>query len=284
MSQPFLIDQILKFLQLEDNGWETSTKGSTTPAAAQILNKDLSGKPRKKSWGYRTAVGMLSYLQCNTRPDISMAVHQTARFCINPMLSHEQAITRIGRYLRHTRTRGIVYKPDKTKGLECFVDADFAGGWDMSSPDDASNLMSRTGFVLKYAGCPIFWCSKLQTEIALSTAEAEYIALSSALREVIPLMTMMLEINDIFPLHICPPDFHCTVWEDNQSCIAMATSQKISPRTKHIALKYHHFRSYVMNKKVRINYVHTESQEADIFTKPVKNELFPKLRYLLCGW
>ena len=284
MSQPFLIDRILKFLQLEDNGWETSTKGSTTPAAAQILNKDLSGKPRKKSWGYRTAVGMLSYLQCNTRPDISMAVHQTARFCINPMLSHEQAITRIGRYLRHTRTRGIVYKPDKTKGLECFVDADFAGGWDMSSPDDASNLMSRTGFVLKYAGCPIYWCSKLQTEIALSTAEAEYIALSSALREVIPLMTMMLEINDIFPLHICPPDFYCTVWEDNQSCIAMATSQKFSPRTKHIALKYHHFRSYVMNKKIRINYVHTESQEADIFTKPVKNELFPKLRYLLCGW
>ena len=52
MSQPFLIDQILKFLQLEDNGWETSTKGSTTPAAAQILNKDLSGMPRKKSWGY----------------------------------------------------------------------------------------------------------------------------------------------------------------------------------------------------------------------------------------
>ena len=148
----------------------------------------------------------------------------------------------------------------------------------------AGNLMSRTGFVLKYAGCPIFWSSKLQTEIALSTAEAEYIALSSALREVIPLMTMMLEINDIFPLHICPPDFYCTVWEDNQSCIAMATSQKFSPRTKHIALKYHHFRSYVMNKKIRINYVHTESQEADIFTKPVKNELFPKLRYLLCGW
>ncbi len=117
------------------------------------------------------------------------------------------------------------------KGLECFVDANFAGGWNLSDPDDARNLMSWTGFVIKYANCLIYAKSRLQTEIDLSTAEAEYIALSTALREVIPLMTLTEEINKFVPLHINKPDFYFKVWEDNQSCIAMAKLQKFSPRT-----------------------------------------------------
>ena len=226
----------------------------------------------------------MSYLQGHTRPDISMPVHQTARFSNDPKLVHEQAVTRIGQYFLGTKEKGIRYKIDKSKGLECYVDADFAGGWDIADPHDASNLMSRTGFVIKYADCPIYWKSKLQTEITLSTAEAEYIALSTALREVIPLLTVMKEINEVFPLMMEPPNFYCKVWEDNQSCIAMATSQKFTPRTKHIALKYHHFKQYVESGQIQINYVHTELQQADILTKPVKIELFPKLRYMLMGW
>jgi hypothetical protein len=158
------------------------------------------------------------------------------------------------------------------------------GGWDNTDPDNASNLMSRTGFVIKYADCPITWKSKLQTEIALSTAKAEYITLSTALREVIPLLTIMEEINEVFPLMMNPPNLYCKVWEDNQSCIAMATSQKFTPWTKHIALKCHHFKQYVESGKIQINYVHTELQQADILTKLVKIELFPKLRYMLMGW
>jgi hypothetical protein len=186
---------------------------------------------------------MLSYLQGNTRPDISMATHQTARFCIDPKLSHEQAIMRIGRYLLGTKSRGIIYEPDPMKGLECYVDADFAGGWSIENSGDPNNdVMSRTGFVIYYAGCPVYWVSKLQSEIALSTAEAEYIALSTALREVIPLMTLMEELADIFPLYIDKPNFFCKVFEDNQSCIKMAVAPKFTPRTKHIALKYHQFK------------------------------------------
>ena len=67
----------------------------------------------------------------------------------------------------------------------CYVNADFAGGWSYTDSEDADNVMSRTGFVIMYANYPIFWASKLQTEIAFSTTEAEYIALSQALREVI---------------------------------------------------------------------------------------------------
>ena len=59
-------------------------------------------------------------------------------------------------------------------------------------------------------------------------------------------MTIMKEINGVFPLMMNPPNFYCKGWEDNQSCIAMATKQKFTPQTKHIAaLKYHHFKKYV---------------------------------------
>ena len=97
-------------------------------------------------------------------------------------------------------------------------------------------------------------------------------------------MTMMEELKNIFPqLYVDKPGFYCKVWEDNQACLAMATSKKFSPRTKHIALKYHHFRSFV-NRKIVINYVDTLRQQADIFTKPVCDDLFPKLRFMLMGW
>jgi hypothetical protein len=98
-----------------------------------------------------------------------------------------------------TKEKGIRYRINQSKGLKFYIIADFAGGWDITDPNNASNLMLRTGFVIKYADCPIFWNSKLQTEIALSTTKAEYIALSTALREVIPLLTVMEEINEVFP-------------------------------------------------------------------------------------
>ncbi|KAL7496856.1 hypothetical protein ACHAWT_005049 [Skeletonema menzelii] len=284
MKQPFLIDRIVRELGLKDTNFDCHVNEKKTPANTVLLNRDLDGKPRKKNWNYRQLVGMLGYLQANTRPDISMPVHQCARFCLDPKLSHEQAITRIGRYLRDTSDRGIIYTPDKSKGLEVFVDADFAGGWNKNDPHDVDSLYSRAGYVIKYAGCPIYWKSKLMNgEMALSTAEAEFMALSTALREVIPLMTMMEEINEVFPLLIDKPDFHCNVWEDNQSCIAMTRRHHFTPRTKHIALKYYHFMSHV-GTRLRIKYVHTESQEADIFTKPVKDHLFFPLRVKLMGW
>jgi hypothetical protein len=283
MKQPFLIERICTTLGLLNNEWDVASNTKATPVGKPVLNKDLSGKPRKLSWKYRTAVGMLSYLQGNTRPEISMAVHQTARFCNDPKLSHEQAIMRIGRYLLGTKSRGIIFEPDKSKGLECYVDADFAGGWDQADAHDADNVLSRMGFVIYYAGCPVYWASRMINEICLSTAESEYIALSSALREVIPLMTLMEEIAEVFPLYIDKPNFLCKVFEDNQSCIKMALSPKFTPRTKHIALKYHHFKSFV-GSKINISYIRTDMQKADIFTKPLPDESFFRLRFMLMGW
>ena len=80
---------------------------------------------------------------------------------------------RIGRYLADTADKGIRYNVDKSKGLEVYADADFAGAWSAADSENADNVLSRTGFVICYANCLVMWCRKLQTEIALSTAEAE---------------------------------------------------------------------------------------------------------------
>jgi hypothetical protein len=90
--------------------------------------------------------------------------------------------------------------------------------------------------------CPVIWCSKLQTKIALSTAEAEYIAMSNALHKTIPIQNLIKEIHCISDLPNPMTDFNITLYEDNLSAIAMAESLKFTPPTKHIAIKYHHFR------------------------------------------
>ena len=213
-----------------------------------------------------------------------MAVHQAARFCIDPKLSHERAIYRIGKYILGTKDKGIVIKPNKDKGLECYVDADFAGGWNAADADEACSVYSRTGYVITYAGCPIHWISKLQSEVALSTTESEYIALSQALRDVIPMMTLLEEIDSIFQVHKPTPKVHCKVFEDNNGCISLATQQKFSPRTKHIAVKYHHFREKVNDGSVSIHPIDTREQLADILTKPLDEALFKHMRKGLLGW
>ena len=142
LSQPFLIDWILNFLGLCNNEFETNANSTSTPIAKGILHRDLNGKGQKYTWKYCTAVGMLSYLQNTSRPEILMAVHQTACFSNNPMLSHKKSIMRIGQYLLDTRTCGIIYKPSKSKGLECYVNADFAGGWSQADADNADNVLS----------------------------------------------------------------------------------------------------------------------------------------------
>ena len=158
---------------------------------------------------------MLTYLQGIFRPDLAMVVHQCARFYKQPMLSHERMVTRIGYYLLETIDKGLVYKVDKNKGLEYFVDTDFTGGWTPNDPLNPDNVLSRSRFVIMYAGIPIFWRSKLQTEIALSTCKAEYIALSAVMREVIPLIQLLKDLKVNCDVVNIPPEVYYDVFEDN---------------------------------------------------------------------
>ena len=186
-------------------------------------------------------VGKLSYLAKHTRPDIEYAVHQCARYQSNPNKAHENAIKRICRYLLKTKDQGITFTPtdDLTK-ITAFVDADFCDGCNKTS-EDPNGCRSRTGYVIYYNGCPIIWKSKLQTEIALSTTEAEYIALSQSTREIIPFRELLLELGLILKIPTPQSTLRCTIFEDNEGAKELANNPKYRPRTNHIAVKYQHF-------------------------------------------
>ena len=151
-----------------------------------------------------------------TRPDLAYAVHQCARFCNNPKLLHEQGLKRICRYLYLTRDQGLIFQPNLKDGFKCYVDADWAGNWLKTRPNDKTGALSRTGYIITYANCPIVWGSKMQSLVALSTTEAELIAMSTALREVIHLQNLLLELCGCnFPIPFTKPQVVCRTFEDN---------------------------------------------------------------------
>lgn len=283
-TQPQLIDSILEDLRLLSSG-ERPAKTADTPAKLDNrMHKDESGKEFDYSWSYRSVIGKMNFLEKSTRGDLAYSVQQCARFMSDPRRSHGEAVKRIGRYLLGTRDKGYFIKPDKTKSFECYVDADYCGNWDPLKTDEVDTAKSRSGYVIMYHGCPLVWASRLQTVFALSPAEAEYIALSTALREVIPMMALLKElrerglpINDI-------PTIRCKVFEDNSGAREQAQVAKYRPRTRHINTAWHHFRSYVAAGLIKILPIRTDWQLGDAFTKQVSKDDFVRFRKLIFGW
>ena len=203
-----------------------------------------------------------------------MAVHQAAKFSINSKACHDTAVKRIVNRLVETANKGLTHEHNVDKGLETFVDADFSGEFNKINTEDPTAVYSRTGFVIKCDNCPIIWKSKLQLDIALSTTEAECIALSTALREAIPIMHFFRDIGVVMDVPDCSKTMKCTVFEDNNGALEMAKTPKMRPRTKHIAIKHHHFRSYFQKGDMLIEKVGTAEQEAYFFNKPLGTTAF----------
>ena len=262
---------------------DCNTKYTPTKQDAP-LGSDLNGKLPKREWNYASVIGMMLYLAANSRPDISFAVHQCARFTHNTKASHEEAVLRICQYLKGTINDGMIFKPCKDSTVDCYVDADFAGLWGHEDPLDPICVRSRTGFVITMANCPLVWVSKLQTEIALSTLHAEYVALSQSLREFLPLKDLVKEIlaNYRFDTSKISYTTKSKVFEDNQGAIVVATSPRMTPPSKFIAVKYHWFREHV-TKEFDIEIL-GNGQIADMFTKGLQGERFLYIRKLMCGW
>ena len=227
-----------------------------------------------------------------------MAVHQCARFCSNPKALHELAVKHIARYLLATRTKGLILRPNKSFTLNMFVDANFTGHWHKEFSHLHDSVLSCTGYVVTFCGCPISWASKLQSEITLSTTESEYIALSSTTREILPLRWILNDITTFSFVQIPHGSFDSisyatfqsqlpplNVHEDNSTCIVLATTEtNFKPRTKHISLKFHHFQDNVKDGTLRILKVDSNLNWADIFTRPLGKTKFEHLRLLMMGW
>jgi len=119
----------------------------------------------------------------------------------------------------------------------------------------------------------------LQTEIALSNTEAEFIALSEGLRSMIPLIGLVTEFREKgVPMQLCKPKIHCRLFKENNGAIELAKCQKYQSSTKHINIKYWHFMDLVMRYNIEILPIDTKEQLADIFTKPLPQETFERLR------
>lgn len=167
------------------------------------------------------------YLSSNIRCEITLANHQCARFSIDPRTPHGTALKRIGRYLLGSRDKGMIVQPTKDLTLDCYADADFAGLFSSSDPNtnDPKSVKSRSGFVITLGKIPVSWSSKLQSETALSTMEAEYISLSQALRVLLPLRIVLDEVANAMHLKYDPHSIiRSTIYEDNEACLSLATS------------------------------------------------------------
>jgi hypothetical protein len=175
-----------------------------------------------------------------------------------------------------------------------FVDADFAGMWHREYSELRECALYRTGYVITYCGCPTHWASKLQSEIALSTTESEYIALSMASRELLPLQCLVTEFHQhgLFSAPLSTP-FSATatstleattIYEDNASCVVLVHSEGTKVRTKQISLKWHCFKDHIKSGELKVVKVDSNLNWANIFTKPLSKTKHESLRKFIMGW
>jgi hypothetical protein len=218
---------------------------------------------------YQNIVGALLYLSINTRPDISYAVGVLARFCKNPNFRACKALLRVLIYLRGTAERGIRYTGDDLN-VYAYSDADWAG--------DLDSRRSTTGYVVYAAGGPIAWQSKLQTTIAVSTMEAEYMAAFGAIQELIWTKGVLSELEFAY---VGPMILHM----DSKSAMALAKNPTHHKRSKHIDIKYHWLREHTYEHgTVDLEHCATEDMVADVMTKSLDGPLHEKHAVNITGF
>ena len=206
---------------------------------------------------YQSIVGSLLYLSTKTRPDISFAVSVAARHCNSPNVNNFNSLKRILRYLNGTANLGIMYSKDNISKCVGYSDSDWAG--------DVKDRKSTSGYCFAMNGGLISWKSCKQTCVALSTAEAEYVALAAATQEAIWLNRLLFEMSN-------DNNSPILIFEDNQAAIAIANNPKDHPKTKHISIKFHFIREALLNKAIFLQYCPTKGMLADIFTKSLSKE------------
>jgi hypothetical protein len=224
------------------------------------LDLEMGGKSVDQKV-YRSMIGSLLYL-CASRPDIMLSVCMCARFQASPKEVHLRAVKRILRYLVHTPKFCLWYPMGSTFDLIGYLDANWAGcKIDRKSTSGTCQFLGRS---------LVSWASKKQNSVALSTAEAEYIAAGHCCAQ---LLWMRQTLRD-YGYKLTKVPLLC----DNESAIRMADNPVEHSRTKHIAIRYHFLRDHQQRGDIEIAYVSTKEQLADIFTKPLDEKTFTTLR------
>ncbi|XP_058219284.1 secreted RxLR effector protein 161-like [Rhododendron vialii] len=191
------------------------------------------------------------------------SVSMISRFMNEPSKLHYTAAKRVLRYLQGTKMHGLLYEKEEDNKLVGFTDSDWAGSLD--------DRKSTSGYLFCLGTKLISWCSKKQKTVALSSAEAEYIAATDAACEAIWLRRIL---SDLKQSQQQPTTIHC----DNMSTIAMTKNPVFHARSKHIELRHHFIRDLVNKEEICLEFINTNDQPADILTKAVTIEKFDKFK------
>jgi hypothetical protein len=266
LNQSNYIRTILKRAGME-NANPVTTPMDPNVALVPMDEKDDESEPNNQASSlFATEIGSLIYLAICTRPDISYAVQTLAQFTKRPSATHWTALKRIYRYLLGTLDFKLVYGGPEQNWEQFFFaygDADWGSN---------SHRKSISGYVIMLAGGAIAWSSKKQTTTALSTAEAEYVAMAHTFKQVLWLRSLFEELQ----LNL-PPKLE--VYSDNQAAIAISKNPEHHSRTKHIDISYHFLRDYVADGYLEVICVPTKDNIADLFTKPLARPQHQQLTY-----
>ncbi|GJS73503.1 retrovirus-related pol polyprotein from transposon TNT 1-94 [Tanacetum coccineum] len=234
---------------LKKYGMDLSDPVDTPMVDRLKLDEDLMGIPVDQT-RFRGMVGSLMYLTAS-RPDLVFAVCMCARYQAKPTKKHFEAIKRVFRYLKGTINMGLWYPKDNAMSLTAYADADHAGCQDSrrSTSGSAQFLGDRL----------VSWSSKKQRSTAISTTEAEYIAMSGCCAQILWMRSQLKDYG--FDFNKIP--LYC----DNKSAIALCCNNVQHSRSKHIDIRHHFIREQVENRVVELYFVETNYQLADILTK-----------------
>ncbi|GJT22067.1 retrovirus-related pol polyprotein from transposon TNT 1-94 [Tanacetum coccineum] len=241
-------------------GMETNDPVDTPMVEKSKLDEDPQGKAVDLTC-YRGMIGSLMYLT-SSRPDLVFVVCMCARYQAKPTKKHLHAVKRIFRYLRGTINMGLWYSKDSCIALTAFADADHAGCQD--------TRRSTSGSMQLFSNRSVSWSSKKQKSTAISSTEAEYIALSGCCAQI---LWMRSQLTD-YGLGFNKIPLYC----DNKSVIALYYNNVHHSRSKHIDIRYHFIKEQVENRVVKLYFVRTEYQLADIFIKALGRE---RLEFLI---
>jgi len=214
---------------------------------------------------FKSLVGSLRYLTY-TRPYILYGVGLISRYMETPEQSHLNAVKRILRYIKGMINEGMFYTSCKYFNLINYSDSDWGR--------DLDERKSTTRFVFFMGDTSFTWSSKKQSIITLSSCEAEYIAVNSAICHLIWLRNMLKHLG-------FPQENSTEIYIDNRSAIALAKNSVYHERSKHIDTCHHFIRKHVKNKEVELISCKSNDQVVDIFIKPLKGETFIKMKFML---
>lgn len=254
--------------QLLENYNMLECRTTKIPLSKSDINTKMKDEKEYTNFPFRETVGSLLYVTQKTRPDLGYSVNFVSRCITKHTKSDINNIKHILKYLCGHKSFGIKYEVNSNASeLTAYSDADYAG--------DTESRRSTTGYIIMYNGGPISWCTRRQPIVALSTTEAEYIAAADCCREVIYFKNL---INELLG-----EDIKATLQVDNKSAIKLVKNGIINRKSKHIDVRYHFINEKVTEGILKIEYVNTQQQLADIFTKPLDYVKFRDLRdQLMC--